>query len=272
LARGAARDGCARAIRGDVARLPRAHRGRGPRRRARPRGPESASQRTARAGGGPSPGARGDRRRPHRGHGVRVEPAVRNGKRPACGGLRAGFTVTVLIYTWLASLAGAALFFTAGALWARRRVAPGERTARFAEAERDRLAQSLHEAHAELERATAQAPAGAERAAGQARFDADRAAAQARADAERTVAHARAENERLGAQLRSATAQMERTAAELRSALGDKDRLAGELRHANATLEPLARKARMEEDRAAVREPALAAVQAERPKLAPPIP
>src|SRR5262249_56120201 len=242
------------------------HRGRGPRRRARPRGPESASQRTARAGGGPSPGARGDRRRPHRGHGVRVEPAVRNGKRPACGGLRAGLTVTVLIYPWLASLAGAALFFTAGALWARRRVAPGERTARFAEAERDRLAQSLHEAHAELERATAQARADAERAVAQARADAERAAgqarfhpdpapAQARADAERTVAHARAENERLGAQRPSATRPMERTAAELRSALGDKDRLAGELRHANATLEPLARQARMGGDPARPRQP-----------------
>jgi F0F1-type ATP synthase membrane subunit b/b' len=187
--------------------------------------------------------------------------------------------VIVLVYTWIASIVGAALFFAAGAMWTKRRVAPGERAVRYAEAERDRLAESLMEAGAQAERAQTEARAGAdrmsahargevERIAAQARAEAEQLAAQTRAEAERVAAHGRAETERLGGQLRSAMAQLDRSAAELRFALAEKDRLAGELTAAHATLEPLARKARLEEDRAAVRERALAAVQAERQKLA----
>jgi predicted nucleic acid-binding Zn-ribbon protein len=163
--------------------------------------------------------------------------------------------VIALVATWAASALGAILFFCAGAAWARRRAPAVDSSARHAAAERDRLAEALTGAQAELDRI-----------AGHTRADLERAM-QARSDAERIASHGQVELGRLGAQLRSAVAQLDRSTAEARAMLVERDRLADELRKAQATLEPLARKARLEEDRAAVRERALAAVQAERQKL-----
>ena len=182
--------------------------------------------------------------------------------------------MTLLIYTWAASILGAALFFLAGAFFAARR--HPSRAVQPAAPRPDPRAQEreieLAQARADADRASIFAT----RAGEQARLatsDAERLAEQLRtAEVERDrlgldVRTARAEAERHAADRRAALAERARMTHDLKNARAEVERHIQELRAARAEIEPLARKAKEEEERAEVRERALVAVQTDRQQL-----